>query len=52
VTLQIDFIDDLSGELLVSAQRLLESAGSWQYSFEVTHAGQTIAAGRAAIMAR
>ena len=52
VTLQTDFIDDLSGELLVSAQRLLESAGSWQYSFEVTHANQMIAAGRAAIIAR
>lgn len=52
VKLQVDFIDLLDGELIVSAQRLLESAGSWQYSFEVTHAGQTIATGRAAIMAR
>jgi predicted hotdog family 3-hydroxylacyl-ACP dehydratase len=52
VKLNVDFIDSLDGELLVSAQRLLESAGSWQYSFEVTHVGQTIASGRAAIMAR
>jgi len=52
VKLQLDFIDQLEGELLVSAQRLLESAGSWQYSFEATHAGQRIATGRAAIMAR
>ena len=52
VSLQVDFIDELSGELLVSAQRLLESAGSWQYSFEVTHAGEPIATGRAAIIAR
>ena len=52
VNLQVDFIDLLSGELLVSAQRLLESAGSWQYSFEVTHAGEPIATGRAAIIAR
>ena len=52
VNLQVDFIDSLSGELLVSAQRLLESAGSWQYSFEVTHAGEPIATGRAAIIAR
>ncbi|MEJ0036471.1 MAG: phosphotransferase [Gammaproteobacteria bacterium] len=52
VKLQVDFIDSLDGELLVSAQRLLESAGSWQYSFEVTHAGETIATGRAAIIAR
>jgi predicted hotdog family 3-hydroxylacyl-ACP dehydratase len=52
VKLHVDFIDGLDGELLVTAQRLLETAGSWQYSFEVTHAGETIAAGRAAIMAR
>ncbi len=52
VKLNVDFIDQLDGELLLSAQRLLESAGSWQYSFEATHAGETIATGRAAIMAR
>ena len=52
VTLQTDFIDQLGDELLVSARRLLESAGSWQYAFDVTHAGETIASGRAAIIAR
>ena len=52
VTLNVDFIDQLDGELLISAQRLLESAGSWQYSFDASHAGETIATGRAAIMAR
>jgi predicted hotdog family 3-hydroxylacyl-ACP dehydratase len=52
VKLQVDFIDQLSGELIVSAQRLMESAASWQYSFEVMHAGEKIANGRAAIMAR
>ena len=52
VKLNVDFIDQLDGELLISAQRLLESAGSWQYSFEARHAGETIATGRAAIMAR
>jgi predicted hotdog family 3-hydroxylacyl-ACP dehydratase len=52
VKLHLDFIDQLSGELLVSAQRLLESAASWQYAFEVTHAGKLIASGRAAIIAR
>jgi predicted hotdog family 3-hydroxylacyl-ACP dehydratase len=52
VTLNVDFIDTLQGELVISARRLLESAGSWQYSFEATHAGDTIATGRAAIMAR
>lgn len=52
VKLQLDFIDQLEGELIVSAHRLLESAASWQYSFVVAHAGVTIATGRAAIMAR
>jgi predicted hotdog family 3-hydroxylacyl-ACP dehydratase len=52
VKLSVDFIDSLEGELVISAQRLLESAVSWQYSFEASHAGQTIASGRAAIMAR
>jgi predicted hotdog family 3-hydroxylacyl-ACP dehydratase len=52
VKLSVDFIDQLNGELLVSAQRLLESAGSWQYSFEVKHNDVTLASGRAAIIAR
>jgi predicted hotdog family 3-hydroxylacyl-ACP dehydratase len=52
VKLHVDFIDQLSGELFVAAQRLLETAGSWQYSFAVTHAGEIIATGRAAIIAR
>ena len=52
VKLLVDFVDPLEGELIVSAQRLLETAGSWQYAFEVTHAGRVIASGRAAIMAR
>ena len=52
VKLNVDFIDQLSGELQVSAQRLLESASSWQYSFEVKHGEETLATGRAAIIAR
>lgn len=53
VRLAVDFVDQLEDELIVSAQRLLESAGSWQYSFEVTHTGGSIlASGRAAIIAR
>lgn len=52
VKLQMDYVDQLEGELLVSATRLLETAASWQYSFEVTHTGTTIATGRAAVMAR
>jgi predicted hotdog family 3-hydroxylacyl-ACP dehydratase len=52
VTLNVDFVEALPGELVVNARRLLEGAGSWQYSFEVHHAGALIAAGRAAIIAR
>ena len=52
VKLNVDFVDQLSGELMVSARRLLESAGSWQYSFEVTQGADRLATGRAAIMAR
>lgn len=52
VKLNVDFVDQLSGELIVIARRLLESAGSWQYSFEVKHGADTLATGRAAIMAR
>jgi predicted hotdog family 3-hydroxylacyl-ACP dehydratase len=52
VKLTVDFVDQLEGELHVRAQRLLESAGSWQYSFEVKHGDDLLATGRAAIMAR
>jgi predicted hotdog family 3-hydroxylacyl-ACP dehydratase len=52
VNLTVDYIDDLNGELTVSAHRLLESAASWQYSFEVKHGSETLASGRAAIIAR
>jgi predicted hotdog family 3-hydroxylacyl-ACP dehydratase len=52
VKLHVDFVDQLDGELRVSAQRLLESTGSWQYSFDVQHGRRTLASGRAAIIAR
>jgi predicted hotdog family 3-hydroxylacyl-ACP dehydratase len=52
VKLHVDFVDSLDGELHVSAQRLLESSGSWQYSFEVQHEGRVLASGRAAIIAK
>src|SRR6187431_3077726 len=35
VKLNVDYVERFDGELHVSAQRLLESPGSWQYSFEV-----------------
>jgi predicted hotdog family 3-hydroxylacyl-ACP dehydratase len=52
VCLHIDFVDSLDGELRVTAQRLLEAAASWQYSFTVEHGGQILATGRAAVVAR
>jgi predicted hotdog family 3-hydroxylacyl-ACP dehydratase len=52
VTLHVDFIDQLDGELRVTAQRLLETGGSWQYSFAVEHDSTRIASGRAAVVAR
>jgi predicted hotdog family 3-hydroxylacyl-ACP dehydratase len=48
--LQRDYIDDLDGELEISARPLLANAASWQYVFTVTHAGTTIASGRVAAM--
>lgn len=52
VRLHVDFVDDLPGELSVSAQRLLETPGSWQYAFTIEHDGKTLATGRAAVVAR
>jgi predicted hotdog family 3-hydroxylacyl-ACP dehydratase len=52
VELHVSRIDDLPGELVVIGERLMESAGSWQYAFAVTHAERLLAAGRAAVIAR
>jgi len=52
VKLEVDYVDSLEGEIYVMARRLLESAGSWQYSFEVQHGEALLASGRAAIIAR
>jgi predicted hotdog family 3-hydroxylacyl-ACP dehydratase len=47
-----DHIDDLPGELEISARVLLASAAGFQYSFEARHAGELIASGRVAAMVR
>src|SRR5690349_21902309 len=52
VSLHIDFIDQLDGELRITAQRLMEMSGSWQYAFTVEHGAATLATGRAAVVAR
>jgi predicted hotdog family 3-hydroxylacyl-ACP dehydratase len=45
-----DFIEDLAGELQVTARVLMASAAGFQYTFDVHHAGALIASGRVAAM--
>jgi predicted hotdog family 3-hydroxylacyl-ACP dehydratase len=52
VKLNREYVDDLPGELSVRAERLMESMGSWQYGFAVSHDGELLAEGRAAVIAR
>jgi predicted hotdog family 3-hydroxylacyl-ACP dehydratase len=52
VKLNRDYVDDLPGELTVRAERLMESMGSWQYRFAVSHNDELLAEGRAAVIAR
>ncbi len=52
VALSRGYIEDLPGELRITARRLHSGAGAWQYSFAVHHGGELIAEGRAAIVAR
>lgn len=50
VTLHVERIDDLTGDLECEAQSLAQDAASQQYTFRITHAGDVIAEGRAAVM--
>jgi predicted hotdog family 3-hydroxylacyl-ACP dehydratase len=52
VELHVADIHDLPGELIVTARCLQESREAWQYEFHVTHAGCTLARGRATISVR
>ncbi|ALN60313.1 phosphotransferase family protein [Lysobacter enzymogenes] len=52
VELRAARIDDLPGALEGRARQLAAGEGSWQYEFEVLHAGELLASGRAAVMAR
>jgi predicted hotdog family 3-hydroxylacyl-ACP dehydratase len=47
-----DYIDDLPGEIEITAHALLVNPASWQYSFVATHAGATVATGRVAAIAQ
>lgn len=50
VQLHVARIDDLLNALECEAEVLVEAEGSQQYAFRITHAGQLIATGRAAVM--
>jgi predicted hotdog family 3-hydroxylacyl-ACP dehydratase len=52
VRLSLDYVDQLDGDLRVTAERLMQTSGSWQYAFTIEHAGTTLATGRAAVVAR
>ncbi|MEO5595787.1 MAG: phosphotransferase [Lysobacteraceae bacterium] len=43
-------IDDLADALQVTAEKLLDAGDSWQYQFTVSHRGDVLASGRAAVM--
>jgi predicted hotdog family 3-hydroxylacyl-ACP dehydratase len=50
VKLHVARVDDLTGDLDVRAEKLLDAGGSWQYAFRVEHAGRLLAEGRAAVV--
>ncbi|KQY54789.1 hypothetical protein [Lysobacter sp. Root494] len=50
VTLHVARFDDLPGDLECEAHPLAESADSQQYAFRISHEGELIAEGRAAVM--
>jgi predicted hotdog family 3-hydroxylacyl-ACP dehydratase len=52
VRLRVLRIDDLPGELVVSAECLQSSTAGLHYRFEVRHAGAVIADGRVAAICR
>lgn len=52
VRLHVARIDDLPGDLEGIGRKLIDTGESWQYEFEIRHAGALLAQGRAAVMAR
>jgi predicted hotdog family 3-hydroxylacyl-ACP dehydratase len=50
VTLHVDRLDDLPGQLEVRAERLSGDANHVLYQFSVSHAGRCLLAGRAAVV--
>ncbi|HPF27008.1 MAG TPA: hypothetical protein P5528_09590 [Steroidobacteraceae bacterium] len=52
VQLHCDYLETLPAALEVRAERLLVQRDSWQYQFQVEHAGHMLASGRAAVIAQ
>jgi predicted hotdog family 3-hydroxylacyl-ACP dehydratase len=50
VKFAVDYIHDLPASLRVEAHRLQATESSLQYSFRVTHRGDLLAEGRAAVL--
>ncbi len=50
VDLRVARIDDLPGAIDCVAEVLVDSDAGWQYAFRITHAGDLLAEGRAAVM--
>ena len=50
VELHVARIDDLPGDLVCTADMLTDGDSSWQYEFRITHDGQLLAQGRAAVV--
>jgi len=50
IILHVERIDDLPGELECEAHPLAETTDSQQYAFRITHRGDVLAEGRAAVM--
>ena len=51
LSLAREFVDDLPGEIEITARVLLATPANFQYAFEVRHGGVQIASGRVAAMA-
>jgi predicted hotdog family 3-hydroxylacyl-ACP dehydratase len=50
LTLQVDRLDDIQGELTVTATKLVATAGGQIYSFAVSGDGRELARGRVSVM--
>jgi predicted hotdog family 3-hydroxylacyl-ACP dehydratase len=52
LALEVDWLDDIAGELTISATRLVASGEGQIYSFSVSGAGRELARGRVSVMFR